>query len=272
MAHNWVNFNTIQNDLVSLIQFDDELVTNGTFDTDTSGWTAADSAILTVVGNKLHIENGAAIDGIARQVINVEIGETYRFRAARTQTTGAVGKIELRDAGNSLILQFIDEAVTDATFVATTATVTINLSPNNSGIGVSVEFDDVMLSLSTSIKLVKKEADERDYVFHNMPLVDVRLKDSQNEVRAGRDYYVFVTFEVQITTFDLSDFNEAATLRDTILSAVVDVVRNNANFSSQLETSRIGLISFSNAKDEDSGAFMSAATVEVIAEAFIDRG
>jgi hypothetical protein len=123
----------------------------------------------------------------------------------------------------------------------------------------------------SEVELVKKECDERDYNFSNMTLVDVRLTESPSEVRAGRDYYVFVTFEVQITAMDLSGFNQAATLRDTVLSSVIDTVRNTASFSASIETSRIGSVSFSNAKDDDSGAFMAAATVEVIAEAFVDK-
>lgn len=124
---------------------------------------------------------------------------------------------------------------------------------------------------ATSAKLVKKECDERDYAFHNMPLVDVRLEESPSEVRAGRDYYVFVTFEVQVTAFDLSGYDEAATIRDTVLSDVLDAIRNNASFSASLETSKIGSTRFLQAKDDQSGAFMAAATAIVTAEVFVDR-
>lgn len=133
--------------------------------------------------------------------------------------------------------------------------------------------DDLVTLLQgvSDVELVKKECDERDYNFSNMPLIDVRLRNSTPEVRTGQNYYVFVTFEVQVTTHDLSGFNEAATLRDTILSEAIDTVRNNAAFSSTIETSKIGPVEFSNAKDEGSGAFMSAATFEVIAETYVDR-
>ena len=133
---------------------------------------------------------------------------------------------------------------------------------------------DLVTLLSNNVsgaKLVKKEADERDYAFHAMPLIDVRLSNSNNEVRAGRDYYVFVTFEVQVTAHDLSGYDEAATLRDTILADAIDTVRNNASFSSEIETSRVGVVEFSNAKDDDTGAFMAAVTFEVITESFVDR-
>jgi len=123
---------------------------------------------------------------------------------------------------------------------------------------------------STGAKLVKKEADERDYAFHNMPLVDVRLTDADPEVRAGQDYFAETTFEVQVTAFDLSDFSEAATLRQSVITAVVDLIRTNAKFSASIESSVIGAHSFSSAKDEQSGAFMAAATVQVIVKTFVD--
>lgn len=123
----------------------------------------------------------------------------------------------------------------------------------------------------SSAKSVLKEADQRDYAFHNMPLIDVRLRQSNPEVRAGRDYYVFITFEVQVSANDLSAYGEAATLRDTVLSDAMDAIRSNASFSSALETSRVGLVEFDNAKDENTGAFMAAAAFEVICEAFVDR-
>lgn len=123
---------------------------------------------------------------------------------------------------------------------------------------------------STGAELVKKEADERDYAFNNMPLVDVRLTDSDPEVRSGRDYFVDTTFEVQVTTYDLSDFADAATLRQSVITAIVDLIRNNANFSASIESSVIGAHTFSSAKDEQSGAFMAAGTVQVVVKTFVD--
>lgn len=122
----------------------------------------------------------------------------------------------------------------------------------------------------SNVENVQSEADERDYNFPNMPLIDIRLASSLPEVRAGRDYYVFATFNVQITVMDLSSFKDAATLRDQILQEAINVVRKNANFSAEIQTSRVGPVAFDSAKDTDKGAFMSAATFEVICEAFVD--
>lgn len=56
-----------------------ELVTNGTFDTDTTGWTAVNNATLSVVGARLRVAyNGTAIP-IALQTITTVVGKTYQI-------------------------------------------------------------------------------------------------------------------------------------------------------------------------------------------------
>lgn len=133
--------------------------------------------------------------------------------------------------------------------------------------------DDLITLLQANVssaKLIKKEADERDYVFHNMPLVDVRLTDMDPDVTAGANYYVGITFEIQVTTFDLSDFSDAATLRDTVFGDVIETIRQNAKFSANLDATIVGQGTFTSAKDEQSGAFMAAATVQIEVRAYVD--
>ena len=136
---------------------------------------------------------------------------------------------------------------------------------------IQTDLVNLLTTEVTAAQMVKAEADARDYAYHNMPLIDVRIRDSANEVRSGRDYYVFVTYEVQVTCHDLSGFDEAATLRDTLMASAIDAVRNNADFSASIQTSRIGAVEFTNAKDENTGAFMAAATFEVITETYVDK-
>ena len=68
-----------------------ELVTNGTFDTDTSGWTAFD-ATLSIVDGKLRVDTG--IDyGRAFQAIPVVAGKTYLVTATVTNVSGSTATI-----------------------------------------------------------------------------------------------------------------------------------------------------------------------------------
>lgn len=135
--------------------------------------------------------------------------------------------------------------------------------------------DDLVAILAagvTSAELVKKEADDRDYAYHNMPLIDVRLKDSQNQLKAGGDNLIYTTFEVQVTVYDLSSFDDAAKLRDTVLGEVVNTVWNNNFFSSLIETSTIGeKFTFNSATDPNGGAFLSSVVVDITTQTYVDR-
>ena len=66
-----------------------ELVTNGTFDTDTSGWTAYRDATLTLVDNSLHIQGGQdnTLTG-AYTTIQTEVGKTYSLEVNLQTTSG----------------------------------------------------------------------------------------------------------------------------------------------------------------------------------------
>jgi hypothetical protein len=66
-----------------------ELVTNGTFDTDTTGWTAGNSATLASVAGELEITNGNM--GEATQSITVVVGRTYRVTATVIDGTASAG-------------------------------------------------------------------------------------------------------------------------------------------------------------------------------------
>ena len=61
----------------AFIESQTELVTNGTFDTDATGWTAINSAALSSVNGQLVVENGATSFGRADQEVTITNGSTY---------------------------------------------------------------------------------------------------------------------------------------------------------------------------------------------------
>ena len=101
-----------------------QLVTNGTFDTVTTGWTAV-TATLSVVSNKLRVAITSAY-GYAYQVITTEIGKEYILTLDYTHGTNNKGYIRIgtggANAGNlgsaeptsttSISLRFVAQAVT----------------------------------------------------------------------------------------------------------------------------------------------------------------
>jgi hypothetical protein len=70
----------------------DELVTNGTFDTDVSGWTDASSGTGSVSyqsGEALLTSDSSSDRGIIRQQVTVDAGKFYAFSAQITDTTAS---------------------------------------------------------------------------------------------------------------------------------------------------------------------------------------
>ena len=64
------------------------LVTNGTFDTDTSGWTAHSDSVLTVDTNRLKVAvNAGTTQGVGFTSIPTEVGKTYLFEGDYEQGT-----------------------------------------------------------------------------------------------------------------------------------------------------------------------------------------
>ena len=116
------------------------------------------------------------------------------------------------------------------------------------------------------------ELDQRDLSLTNMPIIDVRPADVDNEVRAGQDYVSNVSYQCDLYTFALSDVKKAATLRDKILKDAQNAVRANPQFHVDLETSILGVVEFSSTgKDEEVGAYSALATFAVVAIVFTDR-
>lgn len=118
-----------------------QLITNGTFDTDVTGWTPVGSTIAHTVGNTMEVTLTA--EGRATQNINTVVGETYLVK----------GNLINDVAGQSYIAARNDSAVslgngafgnTDQmfTFTATTTTSIISAEVYGGG-GSTCEFDNI---------------------------------------------------------------------------------------------------------------------------------
>lgn len=132
--------------------------------------------------------------------------------------------------------------------------------------------DDLVTLLSAgvaSVDQVIKESTAVDYLAGNLSLLDVRLASVEVEPRSGQDYNTNITFEVQCTTIDLASHADAATLRNTIMSAAIDVIRGTPLFSSGLLSTLIGDMAFD--RQDSDNAFMALGTFQVICLAYVDR-
>jgi len=128
-------------------QFGAELVTNGTFTTNTTGWSSVAGAELLVDTNRLKVTVGSAFGG-ASQIVTTIIGKRYHFTASYVRGNAdarmAVGTTitgrELCDTG----VLTTDKTVT-LSFVATTTTSYIYISNASANIGDYVFFDNISI-------------------------------------------------------------------------------------------------------------------------------
>ena len=133
-----------------------ELVTNGTFDANTTGWTPKNAnTTLSVVSNQLSVSTDGEA-GYAYQVITTVAGQAYRLTADADETTGAsYASIFVGSAVNSSNLGFhtvtgIDTGLS-ITFVATSTTTYITL--------VNTRTTPVSYALFDNISVVAADAD-----------------------------------------------------------------------------------------------------------------
>ena len=113
-----------------------ELVVNGTFDTDTSGWTTSNST-LSVVDGKLRVTNVGATSGIGYQSFPTTIGKTYKYTVTATaETSSALPRIGTAIGGaqygtGSLI------------FTATSATAIVSMRNGTAVDGAYADYDNI---------------------------------------------------------------------------------------------------------------------------------
>ena len=119
-----------------------ELVTNGTFDTDTSGWTSWQTGVLSVDSSRLKVENGAATISGAYQIITVVVGRTYKFEGVREPGPGAASPRYY--LGTSIGgTQYVSGAVSGQVFVATSTTLVVTAATQTTTLGAIAYFDNI---------------------------------------------------------------------------------------------------------------------------------
>ena len=121
-----------------------ELITNGEFLIDTSGWTPSGST-LSLASNQLRVTNTGAGFGLAFQSFTTVIGSSYTATLDFVAGT-ANGKFGI---GTTATGEEIGATATDSTspktltFVATTTTTWIDIVLQNAGAGTFADFDNI---------------------------------------------------------------------------------------------------------------------------------
>jgi hypothetical protein len=123
------------------VAYGPELVTNGTFDSDTSGWSSSGTATLSALSGELLVTNNGVTYGYARQDITTVIGETYEVTATVRRGTASQAYVQVGPVTSGSLLNLTTFSTTDVVltgvFTATATTTNINTLNGNTNNGTA---------------------------------------------------------------------------------------------------------------------------------------
>jgi hypothetical protein len=133
-----------------------ELVTNGDFPTDTTGWTAVGST-LSVVSAALRITSDAGGYGQARQTLTTVAGKTYTLTLDSVAASGWAVYVEVGSTyGGSQLLAASWITTGSKSFMFTAASATSYLKLQSSGsAGSTADFDNVSVKCADADRCIK---------------------------------------------------------------------------------------------------------------------
>ena len=123
-----------------------ELVTNGAFDTDTTGWTAINSSVLSVVDGKLSVLNTADEYGKAVSSVSTTEGNHYIYKFSFIKDGRGVTKLGSYFAGNNIFqTYFEDDLSMSVIFAAISTSVSVSVGNLDNIANRRVFFDDISI-------------------------------------------------------------------------------------------------------------------------------
>lgn len=137
-----------------MLGIETQMLTNGTFDTDTTGWTAVDSVLDSIVGgqssNSLEVaETGSANPGQAYQDITTVVGRAYMLEFYFKKGTADFGRLLLGTTGDidsisaGVPLNDADWTLYRVPFIATATTTRVTLQSDDATAAETSLFDEV---------------------------------------------------------------------------------------------------------------------------------
>jgi hypothetical protein len=123
----------------------------------------------------------------------------------------------------------------------------------------------------TLFREVLKNANDRDYVTENMPLLDFRFKRAVPQDKATDSYWVEGLIEAEVAVFDLTSLDDAATIRDNLASGLQRLFQTNLRFSGSLDTTVVGNAEFGTGESKQTGAFVAGAVLDFHVFLYVDR-
>lgn len=125
---------------------------------------------------------------------------------------------------------------------------------------------------TTTPKEVFIEAMEREAFFENMPFINIRLTEGEQEIRSIPDgYYTHLIFEIDVIAFDFTHFRKAAICRDLLMGEAQSAIQQNSRFNSEIQTSTLTpSIKFGAGTPEGAGGHVATGTFTLDVEVSVE--
>jgi len=129
-----------------------ELVSNGTFNTDTTGWTVVGGGTATINGNQAQLTNNGTTNGSLDQTVTTVVGKTYEISANITPQGGGpmprmyVGNKYVQVGSNSNSSQTVT-----LTYTATSTSTIVSINANTNVNNAVTLADNVSMKLTNDI-------------------------------------------------------------------------------------------------------------------------
>lgn len=202
------------------------LVTNGTFDTSTTGWSVIGGGTLSVETGMLKITNGNY--GGAQQNITVESGSTYSITFSfKSGTAGAAMALGSTSGahdyaqiwGSSSVLTSIQRIIK-----ATSTTLSITPYIDSGTASVTAYFDNIVVRKIHSHALTSPDP---SYTLTNSGAIPTYWHKGNNSYYAfdGVDDYI----PISLSAFGTGDFSVIARIKTTDLSATNNIISAEIN-------------------------------------------
>ena len=217
------------------IGYGDELVTNGTFDTDVSGWTAEADSDVSYDDGKIRLTVANSSNRGAYQAITTEAGKTYVVDALLVEAAGnATVRVGTAAGGGDIYTNQISEGAIQIVFAATSSTSYLTLRPNSTTNGVTVAFDNI----SVKEVLFDREGDPLTLFLHpeGVPRIEYDADRNLKGLLIEPEAWNYDTASSTIIAWSLLNITKSAdqtTAPDGVAASadsVLETVANNTHF------------------------------------------
>ena len=223
------------------VGYGDELVTNGTFDTDTSGWSANGSPLVSVVAGQARVQENGGSNPSIYQAFSTTIGSVYKVETFMDNASSAAVRVNAVDSASAFgtnwrILSSVRGSLQTNYIVATATTTYIHLLISAaSGLGLVGFFDNISVK-----EVIFDRASDPLVLFNhpaNIPRVEYAADGSRKGLLIEEARTNLVTYSQDFTNAAWTKTNAAtlaldATGPDGVSNSAVTLVDNGAGGTS----------------------------------------